>query len=196
MDDETFCREAAAYIDVPSLMRYTLLVQGMALCDNIFNNMYVWAHETAAGVVYRFIPWDMDLSWEKEPGAYWDCWMIDALACRVIELDVSGARAELAAQWRQMSEAGFTIDTVREELALYQHELTDSGAFLRDAERWGKEQDEMDVSQIEAVAEYRFELLCRLTQAIGETGEEFRFADFETDEECSMQCMADALAGE
>ena len=196
MDDETFCREAAAHIDVPSLMRYTLLVQGMALCDNIFNNMYVWAHETAAGVVYRFIPWDMDLSWEKEPGAYWDCWMIDALACRVIELDVSGARAELAAQWRQMSEAGFTIDTVREELALYQHELTDSGAFLRDAERWGKEQDEMDVSQIEAVAEYRFELLCRLTQAIGETGDEFRFADFETDEECSMQSMADALAGE
>ena len=196
MDDETFCREAAAHIDVPSLMRYTLLVQGMALCDNIFNNMYVWAHETAAGVVYRFIPWDMDLSWEKEPGAYWDCWMIDALACRVIELDVSGARGELAAQWRQMSEAGFTIDTVREELALYQHELTDSGAFLRDAERWGKEQDEMDVSQIEAVAEYRFELLCRLTQAIGETGEEFRFADFETDEECSMQSMADALAGE
>ncbi len=196
MDDETFCREAAAHIDVPSLMRYTLLVQGMALCDNIFNNMYVWAHETAAGVVYRFIPWDMDLSWEKEPGAYWDCWMIDALACRVIELDVSGARAELAAQWRQMSEAGFAIDTVREELALYQHELTDSGAFLRDAERWGKEQDEIDVSQIEAVAEYRFELLCRLTQAIGETGEEFRFADFETDEECSMQSMADALAGE
>ena len=196
MDDETFCREAAAHIDVPSLMRYTLLVQGMALCDNIFNNMYVWAHETAAGVVYRFIPWDMDLSWEKEPGAYWDCWMVDVLACRVIELDVSGARAELAAQWRQMSEAGFTIDTVREELALYQHELTDSGAFLRDAERWGKEQDEMDISQIEAVAEYRFELLCRLTQAIGETGEEFRFADFETDEECSMQSMADALAGE
>ena len=196
MDDETFCREAAAHIDVPSLMRYTLLVQGMALCDNIFNNMYVWAHETAAGVVYRFIPWDMDLSWEKEPGAYWDCWMIDALACRVIELDVSGARGELAAQWRRMSEAGFTIDAVREELALYQHELTDSGAFLRDAERWGKEQDEMDVSQIEAVAEYRFELLSRLTQAIGETGEEFRFADFETDEECSMQSMADALAGE
>lgn len=196
MDDETFCREAAAHIDVPSLMRYTLLVQGMALCDNIFNNMYVWAHETAAGVVYRFIPWDMDLSWEKEPGAYWDCWMIDALACRVIELDVSGARGELAAQWRRMNEAGFTIDAVREELALYQHELTDSGAFLRDAERWGKEQDEMDVSQIEAVAEYRFELLCRLTQAIGETGEEFRFADFETDEECSMQSMADALAGE
>ena len=196
MDDETFCREGAAHIDVPSLMRYTLLVQGMALCDNIFNNMYVWAHETAAGVVYRFIPWDMDLSWEKEPGAYWDCWMIDALACRVIELDVSGARGELAAQWRRMSEAGFTIDAVREELALYQHELTDSGAFLRDAERWGKEQDEMDVSQIEAVAEYRFELLCRLTQAIGETGEEFRFADFETDEECSMQSMADALAGE
>ena len=196
MDDETFCREAAAHIDVPSLMRYTLLVQGMALCDNIFNNMYVWAHETAAGVVYRFIPWDMDLSWEKEPGTYWDCWMIDALACRVIELDVSGARGELAAQWKRMSEAGFTIDTVREELALYQHELTDSGAFLRDAERWGKEQDEMDVSQIEAVAEYRFELLCRLTQAIGETGEEFRFADFETDEECSMQSMADALAGE
>ena len=196
MDDETFCREAAAHIDVPSLMRYTLLVQGMALCDNIFNNMYVWAHETAAGVVYRFIPWDMDLSWEKEPGAYWDCWMIDALACRVIELDVSGARGELAAQWRRMSEAGFTIDAIREELALYQHELTDSGAFLRDAERWGKEQDEMDVSQIEAVAEYRFELLCRLTQAIGETGEEFRFADFETDEECSMQSMADALAGE
>ncbi len=52
------------------------------------------------------------------------------------------------------------------------------------------------VREIEAVAEYRFELLGRLTQAIGETGEEFRFADFETDEECSMQSMADALAGE
>ena len=59
--------------------------------------------------------------------------------------------------------------------------------MFQEIERWGKEQDEMDVSQIEAVAEYRFELLCRLTQAIGETGEEFRFADFETDEECSCR---------
>lgn len=58
---------------MPSLMRYTLLVQGMALCDNIFNNMYVWAHETAAGVVYRFIPWDMDLSCSMQS-------MADALA--------------------------------------------------------------------------------------------------------------------
>ena len=41
----------------------------------------------------------------------------------------------------------------------------------------------------------RTRLDCR-QQAIGETGEEFRFADFETDEECSMQSMADALAGE
>lgn len=45
-----------------------------------------------------------------------------ALACRVIELDVNGARGELAAQWRRMNAAGFTIDAVREELALYQHE--------------------------------------------------------------------------
>ena len=195
-DDETFCREAAAHIDTPSLMRYTLLVQSMALCDNIFNNMYVWAHETAEGVVYQFVPWDMDLSWEKQPGAYWDDWMIDELACRMIELDVNGARGELAAQWKRMNEAGFTIDTVREELAAYNYELTDSGAFLRDAERWGKEQDEMDTSEIEEVAAYRFALLDQLTQALGAYEGEFRFEDFETEEECSMQSMADALAGE
>ena len=132
MDDETFFAEKRRRTSTPSLMRYTLLVQGMALCDNIFNNMYVWAHETAAGVVYRFIrgTWiclgrrsraHMGLLDDRRAGLPGD------------RLDVSGARAELAAQWRQMSEAGFTIDAVREELALYQHELTDSGAFLRDA---------------------------------------------------------------
>ena len=195
-DDAAFAEGAAAHIDMPSLMRYTLLVQGMALCDNIGNNMYVWAHQTAGGAIYRFVPWDMDLSWEKQPGAYWDNWMIDPVACRMIELDVSGARGELAAQWRQMGEAGFTMETVRAELAAYRHELTDSGAFRRDAERWGKEQDEMDPSEIETVAAYRFALLDRLTQAIGAYDSGFRFADYETEGECSMQRMADALAGE
>jgi len=62
MDDETFCREAAAHIDVPSLMRYTLLVQGMALCDNILQQHVRLGARDGGGRGLLLYPVDMDLS--------------------------------------------------------------------------------------------------------------------------------------
>ena len=49
-ENETFARLAEEKLDIRSLVRYELLVQAMALSDNINNNMYIWAHRRRKGV--------------------------------------------------------------------------------------------------------------------------------------------------
>lgn len=177
-EDETFVQMAGERLDIRSLLRYELLVQAMALSDNINNNMYIWAHHGAKGLRYGFALWDMDLSWDEDPGLNMDYWFTDPVMDRVIALDVEGARAQLRDQWQTMREKGFTAETVEEKTAQYVHELTDSGAFVRDAQRWQKETQWPDAFPIVSCAQIRFDLLDRLTQALCSGAEDFSFSSF------------------
>lgn len=170
-DDEAFAEQALAVIDMDSMLRQYLFVQAGGMSDNVYNNMYVWAHHTPQGVKYRFAPWDMDLTWGryKEPGAesaYQGLFNFVA-AQRMIDLDVGGAQEKLVSLWTQMRRRGFDEATVEalvnESTAL----LSDSGAYARNAYRWGLEESYPDGYGIVSFASEHFAVLDELFEKYG-----------------------------
>lgn len=166
MEDEAFARAAEECIDLDSAMRYTLLTQAMALTDNSSNNMYIWARRENGRVRYRFELWDMDLSWDFDPGSEYDHWFTLPIQDRMLRLNVGGARERLAELWAQMKDNGFTVETVEALTQQYLHELTDSGALMRNMTRWDLLGADSAGFAIVSCAQRRFEMLDLVTQAL------------------------------
>lgn len=137
-DDEAFAQKVLRHIDLDSLLRYELVMQAGAMVDNAANNLYIWAHNDNGKTRYRFAFWDMDLTWGLYAGDMGDRWVELPIAERVIELDVGGAKKRIGEIWEELKARGFTGETIEEKITQYVHELGDSGAFMRDSERWEK----------------------------------------------------------
>ena len=168
-DDEAFCRQAAQYLDLDSLIRYAILCQGGGFVDNVFNNMYIWAHETGSGIRYRFAPWDMDMTWGKQEekiGVDGDHWVSFPLMDRVLELDVAGARGRYAGLWSSFREEILTAEHVTQLLEGFSREMRDSGALLRNAQRWDLSVDDTGGMNIAAFAQMRFDAVDRAVEAL------------------------------
>jgi len=159
-DDEAFCRKALACIDLESLMRYELIMQAGGMIDNAANNLYIWAHRENGRFRYRFAFWDMDLTW----GMYMEedsaRWVELPVADRVIALNPGGEIPQMIKRiWAQMKADGFTAERVEELITQYTHELGESGAYARDAQRWEKRDFYPDGYEIVAFAQSRFEMM-------------------------------------
>jgi len=137
-DDEAFVRKALRHIDLDSLLRYELIMQAGAMVDNAANNLYIWAHNENGNYRYRFAFWDMDLTWGMYAGDEGERWVELPIADRVIALDAGGAKTRIGEIWESLKARGFTSETVEALIEQYVHELGDSGAFMRDSERWEK----------------------------------------------------------
>jgi len=137
-DDEAFAQKALRHIDLDSLLRYELIMQAGAMVDNAANNLYIWAHNEDGNYRYRFAFWDMDLTWGLYAGDLGERWVELPIADRVIDLDVGGAKTRIGEIWENLKARGFTAETVEALVEQYVHELGDSGAFMRDSERWEK----------------------------------------------------------
>lgn len=169
-NDEAFCQKALACVDLDSALRYVLLVQAGGMTDNVFNNMYMWACSTPQGMMYRFAPWDMDLTWgakKEDIGQQFENWMHFPVIDRMINLDAGGVmREKLADTWAWMKEAAFNEENLERLIARYAHELGDSGAMARDAERWQTQMYDPDGYDIISFAAVRFMLLDYAVDAI------------------------------
>ena len=139
--DAEFERLVMEHIDLESILRYYLFVQGGGMSDNVFNNMYVLAHRENSKMVYRFAPWDMDLTWGRFTSGdagefYHDLFSFDVVE-RMLEIDAGGAaRRMLCSMWTQMRETVFNEENVQRMVDGYVYELDASGAYMRDALRW------------------------------------------------------------
>ena len=139
--DAQFERLAMAHIDLQSALRYYLLVQGGGMSDNVYNNMYVVASRENGKPVYRFAPWDMDLTWGRFKDSSGEDFYHElftfAVVQRMIEIDAGGVtRDMLLDMWTQMRRTVFNEETVQRLVDGYTHELDASGAYVRDAIRW------------------------------------------------------------
>ena len=167
MEDEAFAQAALACVDLESILTYYLFVQAGGMSDNVYNNMYIWAHHTPDGVKYRFAPWDMDLTWgryknpetgEVDHGLF----RFDA-AQRLIDLDAGGiVRDALLEIWSGMRTGAFTAENVRSLTQEYARQLNASGAFARNAMRWELESAEADGALISDFAAEHFLMLDEL----------------------------------
>ena len=142
-DDAEFAQRAQEIIDVDSMLRHVLLMQGGAIADNFFNNMYIWAHpERDGGMTYRFSLWDLDMSWgfeKDEIGEEYERWLYFPVADRMLNLDVGGIRRKAYDMWQAMRQTVFSEEKLEERIEQYTMEIGESGALMRDAERWGTE---------------------------------------------------------
>ena len=170
-DDEQFARKVLEHIDLDSLLRYELIMQAGAMVDNAANNLYIWAHNENGNYRYRFAFWDMDLTWGMYAGDLGERWVELPIADRVIALDVGGAKKRLGKIWDSLKARGFTSETVEAYIAQYVHELGDSGAFMRDSERWEKGSFYPDGYEIVDFAGTRFDMIDEWVASLaGESG--------------------------
>ena len=167
-DDAAFAQKALACLDLDSLLRYTLIMQLGCMVDNAGNNLYIWAHSQGGQTRYRFAFWDMDLTWGLYAGDEGDRWVALAAADRVIALDVGGARARIAEIWADLQRRGVTEETIDALVTQYVHELGDSGAYARDAQRWEKGGFVPDGYEIVGFASARFEMMNAWVNGLGE----------------------------
>jgi len=137
-DDEVFAQKVLQHIDLDSLLRYELIMQAGCMVDNASNNLYIWAHKQSGDYRYRFAFWDMDLTWGLYAGDLGERWVELPIADRVIALDVGGAKTRIGEIWEDLKERGFTSERVGTLVDQYVRELGDTGAFMRDSERWEK----------------------------------------------------------
>ena len=163
-DDAAFCEKAMQVIDLESILRYYLFVQAGGMSDNVYNNMYIWAHSTGNSVLYRFAPWNMDLTWgrarDPESGEMFDGLFSFGIAQRMIDLDAGGVtRSTLTRLWKQMRSGAFTEETVAALVEGFARELNDSGAYARNTRRWDGASERAEGYDIVAFAGQHFATL-------------------------------------
>ena len=172
-DDEEFSRRAQELIDVDSMLRHVLLMQGGAIADNFFNNMYIWAHpDQNGGMTYRFSLWDLDMSWgfeKDEIGEEYERWLFFPVADRMLNLDAGGIRRKAYEMWRQMRLSIFSEEKLEERINQYTFELGESGALMREAERWGKDMYYPDGYELIDFAAIRWPLIDQAMEMLMET---------------------------
>ena len=162
-DDEAFAARALEILDVEAMLSYALMMQGGAIADNFFNNMYIWAHPLEnGGMQYRFAPWDLDVAWgfeRHEIGEEYERWLYFPVLDRMLSLDAGGIRQKAYDMWQSMRQSIFSMEYLEKKIGEYTFVLGESGALMRDAERWGSFMTYPDGYEILTVAEMRWPLL-------------------------------------
>lgn len=174
-DDEEFARKALACMDMDSLLDHLLFVQGAGISDNFFNNMYIWAHPTQDGVTYKFSCWDLDMAWgfeKDEIGEEFENWLYFPIADRMINLDVGGIRQKLYDRWQELRATIFSEERLEERITRYQELIGDSGALMRDAEKWQTGVGYPDGYDIVTFSGLRWPILDRAIELIATNGGE------------------------
>jgi len=157
-----FCEGVLKYFDIDSVIRYYLLVQAGGMTDSVRNNLYIWAHHTQDGYIYKIAPWDLDVSWGRDDDYNDQVWYPINFFDRMIELDCGGIiRDRVYEIWQQMRQEVMTAENVERLVGQYVQEMGETFAFTRDAWRWGKSFEYPDGFNICGYAEARFEMMDR-----------------------------------
>ena len=168
-DDAAFSRRVMELMDLDSVIRYALFIEACGMTDNEFNNLNIWAHHGKNGLQYRFVPWDLDVSWGLDDGRDAEIWYSFDLFNRMLRLDCGGVvRQRTQEIWTQMRETAFTQENMDAFMAHYDEALNSSGAFYRNAVRWEKSHEMLDTYEIYSYALSRFDMMDRRVAAIAD----------------------------
>lgn len=159
-DDEEFAARAVKLFDPDNMLRYALLMQGGGIADNFFNNMYMWAQPAKDGsATYRLAPWDLDIAWgfeKHEIGEEFERWLYFPVLDRMLSLDAGGIRRKAYDIWQELRAGVLSMEYLEEKIAEYTVLLGESGALMRDAERWGSFMTYPDGYELVTFAEMRW----------------------------------------
>ena len=165
--NEVFCEGILKYFDIDSVIRYYLLVQAGGMTDSIRNNLYIWAHHTQDGIIYKLAPWDLDVSWGRDDDYNDQVWYPMDFFDRMLELDCGGIiRKRTYEIWQQMRQEILTAENIERLTSQYVYEMGDTYAFTRDSQRWGRPFEYPDGFNICSYSESRFAMMDRRLEEI------------------------------
>ena len=136
------------------MMEYFLFTQAAGLgYDNVFNNVYMWALRQGDHYVYHLSQWDMDMGFNKMFGSDEDTINLYLKqAWRMLDLDVSSAQQVLRDVWNEKRETILSDDAMYQRVDDLQNMINDSGAYLRESEKYRGGAQELDLSEIQSFA--------------------------------------------
>lgn len=146
-DNSVFTAKIGDVIDVDSALDVWLYLQAVLGMDNIERNIFYPAVWEDGQYRIHFMPWDMDYSWgnvhdfeagnrtrfSEEILTMRIAWR---LGDRLIELNVDNAQEKVKARWKELRQTVYSDEWLTEHIDAYAHQVTDSGAFARDAALW------------------------------------------------------------
>ncbi len=153
LSDEEFIKEALAHTDVRETMSYYLFMQATTMTlDNVKNNLYIWAIGDEKNCIYRFSPWDMDsclkpLFTDDTSNMFNFLWPI---AMRTLDLNIEDARQVVRDLWEERRAGILAEDVLYQWFASEEEKINQSGAYLRETERWRGGAMALDLTPISA----------------------------------------------
>ncbi|MDO4261328.1 MAG: CotH kinase family protein [Eubacteriales bacterium] len=175
-DDDTFAQQAAQLLDMDNMTDIWLYLQMLYGEDNIYKNMFFAFKKTQAGYRLYLVPWDMDLSWGNiyvddreqlyvtnapERASDYLEW---PLADRLLALDAGGIREKAAERWEELRAGVLSEESMEELLEECIHQVQDSGAFSRDAQRWPDSSHDGDYAGLRRFLSERMDFLDKMIQ--------------------------------
>ncbi|MBR6315544.1 MAG: CotH kinase family protein [Lachnospiraceae bacterium] len=145
-DDAAFSDGVVRLCDASNVMENWLFYQATGAFDNENKNHYFVTRNTTEGLKGYFIPWDMNISFgcvytENE---YYCKESMEALKTEVIfepgsrmyHLNAGGSAALAKKTWKRWRSDVFRTDAMMNRIDQLQHQLTASGALIREQQRW------------------------------------------------------------
>ena len=175
-EDEIFAEEAEALLDMDNVADIWIYLQLLYGEDNIYKNMFFAFKKENDGYRLYLVPWDTDLSWGNiyEDSAE-DLYVVPApetaeeylewpLVDRLLSLNVGGLREKIAARWEELRSGVLAEENMKAWMDECIHQVQDSGAFARDADRWPDSRHDGDYESMEAYMEKRLDFLDKWMQ--------------------------------
>jgi len=154
LDDETFASRVVECVDIEDMMNYILFYHVCTLQDNSKNNVYLYAMKQEDGsYIFRHAPWDMDSGfWVLQADTAHNVlrWpdMSMTLPTRMLDLNVGNCREVIWDLWNEKRASVLSTDEMYNRFMEMEQYINDSGAYLRESERWYGEAKTLNLSEI------------------------------------------------
>ena len=148
-DTEAFYEYVQAHMDMDNFLNLELYVQLLYAFDNKYKNLYIATDLQDNGDYTMFrIPWDLNYSFGDRYSVentaltiYNKEWALEVMPHFMMSETLLAAGNEAFAQslnekWEELKKTVFATEHVRETAEYYLNQLTSSGAFERDRNRW------------------------------------------------------------
>ena len=148
--DAEFCQRIGTLFDLPAVRDYYLLIELIFATDNSAKNMYWAIQDYQRDARLTPIPWDMDGTLGRNYAGsdhtsnatrdYRDFLRREghqnALFERLYKLDPNDWNAQMAKRYRQLRRTHFNPQRLSERITSLLHLMEQSGAHIREAQRW------------------------------------------------------------
>ena len=147
--DEIFRERYLDMVDLDNSIDVWLFTNTIAALDNATKNLTYTAKWTGEKHTMLFSPWDLDISF----GMNWTGTMplltqvnarpdlpldfaLELPGSRAIEINLGNAREKTAQRYRELRKTLLSDEQMLQRIARYEADLFDSGAYLRNREKW------------------------------------------------------------